>query len=149
MLRSGLGLAIRHGAAKPDIATPDAFKRTLLNARSIAYLEDGLTGTYLKVLFQRLGIADNMHAKYRNARGGEAVAAGEVELGVTQISEILHQKGTDLAGPLPPEIQNYTNFSTAVSTGAKQPAAAGALLKYFTSPDAVRVMKANGLEPGG
>lgn len=59
-------------------------------------------GAYLKVLFQRLGIADNMRAKYRNARGGEAVAAGEVELGVTQISEILHQKGTDLAGPRPP-----------------------------------------------
>ena len=146
--RSGLGLAIRRGAAKPDIATPDAFRRTLLNAKSIAYLEDGLTGTYLKVLFQRLGIADNMQAKYHNARGGEAVAAGEVELGVTQISEILYQKGTDLAGPLPSEIQNYTNFSSAVSAAAKQPAAAGALLKYFMSPDAVRVMKANGLEPG-
>jgi molybdate transport system substrate-binding protein len=144
---SGLGLAIRKGTAKPDIGTTDAFKRTLLNAKSIAYLVDGLTGTYLKVLFQRLGIADAMQAKYKNARGAEAVAAGEAELGVTQISEILFQTGTELAGPLPPEIQNYTNFLSAVSAGAKQADAGRALIKYFASPEAVRVMRANGLEP--
>lgn len=147
--RSGLGLAIRKGATKPDISTTEGFKRTLLGAKSIAYLDDGLTGTYLKVLFQRLGIADNMKSKHTSARGGEAVAAGEVELGVTQVSEILYQKGTELAGPLPPEIQNYTNFSSAVSAGAKQPDAAKALIKYFASPDAVRVMKTIGLEPPG
>ncbi len=110
---------------------------------------DGLTGTYLKVLFQRLGIADNMQSKYKNARGAEAVARGEVELGVTQMSEILYEKGVELAGPLPPEIQNYTNFPAAVSTGARQADAAKALLKYLASPDAARVMKANGLEPPG
>ena len=147
--RSALGIAIRQGAAKPDVSTTEAFKRTMLEAKSIAYLDDGLTGTYLKVLFQRLGIADNVKSKHKGVRGAEAVAAGEVELGVTQISEILYQKGTQLAGPLPPEIQNYTNFSSAVSAGAKQPDAAKALLKYFVSPDAVRVMKANGLEPAG
>jgi molybdate transport system substrate-binding protein len=147
--RSGLGVTSRKGAPKPDVGTTDAFKRTMLDAKSIAYLDDGLTGTYLKVLFQRLGIADNMKAKHKSARGGEAVAAGEVELGVTQISEILYQKGAELAGPLPPEIQNYTNFSSAVSAGAKQPDAAKALLKYFLSPDAVRVMKTIGLEPAG
>jgi molybdate transport system substrate-binding protein len=145
--RSGLGVASRKGAPKPDVGTTDAFKRTMLGAKSIAYLDDGLTGTYLKVLFRRLGIADDMTAKHKSARGGEAVAAGEVELGVTQISEILYQKGTELAGPLPPEIQHYTNFSSAVSAGAKQPDAAKALLKYFLSPDAVRVMKTIGLEP--
>jgi len=118
--RSGVGIGIKKGAPRPDIGTPDAFKRTLLNAKSIAYLEDGLTGTYLKVLFQRLGIADSMRSKYKNTRGGEAVANGEVELGVTQMSEILHQTGAELAGPLPPEIQNYTNFSTAVGAGARQ-----------------------------
>lgn len=147
--RSGLGVAIPRGAPKPDIGTTDAFKRTLLNAKSIAYLEGGLTGTYLKVLFQRLGITESMQAKYKNARGGEAVARGEAELAVTQISEILHEKGAELAGPLPPEIQNYTNFSSAVSTGARQAEAAKALLKYLASPDAARVMKANGLEPAG
>jgi molybdate transport system substrate-binding protein len=145
--RSGLGVASRQGAPKPDVATPDAFKRTLLNAKSIAYLEGGLTGTYLKVLFVRLGITESMQPKYRNARGAEAVASGEVELGITQISEILYQKGTELAGPLPSEIQNYTNFSAAISASAKQPAAAQELIKYFASADAVRVMKANGLEP--
>jgi len=145
--RSGLGVASRQGAPKPDVATPDAFKRTLLNAKSIAYLEGGLTGTYLKVLFERLGIAESMKPKYRNARGAEAVASGEVELGITQISEILYQKGTELAGPLPPEIQNYTNFSAAISAGAKQPGAAQEFIKYFASADAVRMMKANGLEP--
>ena len=146
--RSALGVAVLKGTPKPDIGTSDAFKRTMLNAKSIAFLDDGLTGTYLKVLFQRLGIADAMQAKHKGVRGAEAVAAGEVELGVTQISEILFQKGTELAGPLPPEIQNYTNFAAAVSAKAKQPAVAGELLRYFQSADAVRVMKANGLEPG-
>jgi molybdate transport system substrate-binding protein len=145
--RSSLGIAIRQGAVKPDVATTDAFKRTLVNAKSIGYLDDGLTGTYLKVLFQRLGIADNIKAKHHSVRGAEAVAGGEVELGITQISEILYQKGTELVGPLPPEIQNYTNFSAAISARAKQPGAAQELIKYFASADAVRVMKANGLEP--
>ena len=147
--RSGLGLAIRKGAPKPDIGTTETFKRTLLNAKSIAYLEGGLTGTYLNVLFQRLGIAESMQSKYKNTRGAEAVANGEVELGVTQISEILYQSGAELAGPLPPEIQNYTNFVTAVGAGARQADAARALLKYLASPDAARVMRANGLEPPG
>ena len=147
--RSGLGVAIRKGATRPDISTTEAFKRTLLDAKSIAYLVDGLTGTYLKVLLQRLGITDSMQAKYTNARGAEAVARGEVELGVTQMSEILHQTGAELAGPLPPEVQNYTNFSSAVGARARQDAAARALLRYFASPAAARLMKANGLEPPG
>ena len=147
--RSGLGLAIRKGTPKPDIGTTETFKRTLLNAKSIGYLEGGLTGTYLKVLFQRLGIADSMQSKHKSTRGAEAVARGEVELGVTQMSEILHQTGAELAGPLPPEIQNYTNFVTAIGADARQADAARALLKYLASPDAARVMKANGLEPPG
>lgn len=96
--RSSLGVAIPKGTTKPDLATADAFKRALLNARTIGYLDDGLTGSYLKTLFERLGITDSMKAKYRNTRGAEAVARGEVALGITQISEILHQTGTDLAG---------------------------------------------------
>src|SRR3954469_13757019 len=124
--QSGLGLAVRQGAAKPDITTEEGSKRTLLGAKSVAYLDDGLTGTYLNVLFQRLGIADEIKAKHKSARGAEAVAAGEVELGVTQISEILYQKGTQLAGPLPPPIQNYTHFAGAVSTGTQQSDAARA-----------------------
>lgn len=146
--RSGLGVAYLKGSPKPDIATADAFKRTMLNAKSIGFLDDGLTGTYLKVLFQRMGIADEIKAKHKGVRGAEAVAAGQVELGVTQISEILFQKETALAGPLPAEIQNYTHFGAAVSAGAKQPLPARELIRYFSSPDAVRLMQANGLEPG-
>ena len=145
--RSALGVAIRKGVAKPDISTTEAFKRTLLDAKSIAYLPDGLTGTYLQVLFQRLGIAESMQPKYKNARGAEAVASGEAELGVTQISEILYQTGTELVGPLPSEIQNYTNFPAAISTGAKQADAAKALLNYLASSDSARVLRARGLEP--
>lgn len=147
--RSGLGLAIRKGAPKPDISTTEGFKRTLLDAKSIAYLEDGLTGTYLWGLLKRLDITENIKPKYKSARGAEAVARGEAELGVTQISEILHQKGTDLAGPLPPEIQNYTNFVAAISADAKQAEAARAFLKFLSAPDAARVIRASGLEPAG
>lgn len=146
--RSGLGVAYRKGSRKPDIGTADAFKRAMLDAKSIGFLDDGLTGTYLKVLFQRMGIAEQVKAKHQGVRGAEAVAAGQVELGVTQISEILYQKKTALAGPLPAEIQNYTNFGAAVGAGAKEPAAARDLIRYFRSPEAVRLMKANGLEPG-
>ena len=147
--RSVLGVAFRKGAPKPDVSTTDAFKRTLLDAKSIAYLENGLTGTYLKVLFQRLGITENMQAKHKSTRGAETVARGEAELGVTQLSEILYEKGVELAGLLPPEIQNYTNFPAAVSAGTKQADAAKALLKYLASPDAARVIRAHGLEPPG
>ncbi len=145
--RSALGVAVRVGAAKPDISTVEGFKRTLLDAKSIGFLDDGLTGTYLKGLLQRLGIAEDVRKKHRGVRGAEAVAAGEVELGVTQISEILYQKGTQLAGPLPPGIQNYTNFSAAVATDAKEPAAAREVIRYFASPEAARVMRGIGLEP--
>lgn len=147
--RSVLGVAIRKGAAKPDISTTEAFKRTMLNAKSIGYLNDGLTGSYLKVLFQRLGIADGIQPKHKSVRGAEAVARGEVELGVTQISEILYQTGSDLVGPLPPGIQHYTNFAAAVSVNARQADAAKALLDYLASSDAARVLKAHGLEPPG
>jgi molybdate transport system substrate-binding protein len=144
--RSVLGVAFRKGAPKPDVSTTDAFKRTLLGAKSIAYLDDGLTGTYLKVLFQRLGITENIQSKHKGVRGAEAVARGEVELGITQLSEILYQTGAELAGLLPPEIQNYTNFPAAVSAGARQADAAKALLKYLASPDGAKVLKAHGLE---
>lgn len=147
--RSILGVAIRKGATKPDISTTEAFKRTMLDAKSIGYLNDGLTGTYLKVLFQRLGIAEDVQSKHKSVRGAEAVANGEVELGVTQVSEVLYQAGAELVGPLPPEIQNYTNFAAAVSAKARQAEAADALLKYLASPDAAVVIKAHGLQPPG
>ena len=144
---SGMGVAIRKGAPKPDLSSAEAFKRTMLNAKSVAYIDGGITGSYLTVLFQRLGIVESMKAKFVNTRGAEAVSRGEVEYGVTQISEVLYEKGAELAGPLPPEIQNYTRFSAALSVAARQAEAARALLKFLVSPEAARVLREIGLEP--
>jgi molybdate transport system substrate-binding protein len=145
--RSGLGVAIRKGAPKPDLGTTEAFKRALINAKSISYNERGLTGVYLKGLFERLAITDVVKAKFKDGPGAELVAKGESELGLTQASEIAPVPGAELAGPLPPEIQQYTVFPAGVGASAKQPDAARALLKFLASPDAIRVMKAKGLEP--
>ena len=119
---SGIGVALRKGAAKPDISTRDAFKQTLLSAKSIGFTAAGATGVYLKTLFEKLGIADELVPKLKPLQGGagEAVASGEVEIGMTQISEILPYPGAELAGPLPLDIQSYTYFSAAVSTAAKE-----------------------------
>jgi molybdate transport system substrate-binding protein len=147
--RSGMGVAYRQGAPKPDIGTTEAFKRTLLNAKSVGYTPDGLSGTHLQVVFQRLGITETMKPKAKNGRGAELVSSGEAELGITQMSEILGIPRVELAGPLPPEVQQYTVFPAAISSSAKQPDAANALLKFLASPEAARVLKAKGLEPAG
>jgi len=149
LVRSGAGVAIRKGAPKPDISTTDAFKRTLLNAKSIGYVEQGATGLYLKGLLERLGIAEELKPKTKLLATGaaEAVANGEVEIGMTQISEILPYAEAQLAGPLPPEIQLYTVFPAAISASAKEPEAAKALIKFLTSPAAASVIKAKGMEP--
>ncbi|MEA2902936.1 MAG: molybdate transport system substrate-binding protein [Alphaproteobacteria bacterium] len=145
--RSGLGIAIRTGAPKPDLGTTEAFKKTLLAAKSISYNEQGLTGDYLKVLFGRLGIADAIKAKHKNGSGAELVGKGESDIGITQASEVALVPGVELGGRLPAEIQNYSTFAVAVGASAKAPDAAGALLKLLASPEALRVMKAKGLEP--
>lgn len=147
--RSGLGIAIRKGAPKPDLSSSESFKRALLAATSISYNERGLTGDYLKVLFARLGITDAIKAKHKNGSGAELVGKGESEIGITQASEILLAPGVELGGVLPAEIQNYTVFPAAVATGAKEPEAAKTLLKYLAAPDAMRVMRSQGLEPAG
>lgn len=145
--RSGMGVAIRKGASKPDLGSTEAFKRALLQAKSIAYSETGLTGTYLTGLFERLGISDALKAKTVQGRGAELVGKGEAELGMTQISEILPVAGAELAGPLPPELQHYTVFPAAVATAAQQADAAKDLLKFLASLEAAKVIRAHGLEP--
>ena len=151
LARSGAGVAVKKGAPKPDIGTTEAFKRALLAAKSIAYVEQGGTGIYLKTLLARLGIADEVKAKTKllppENPAAHAIANGEAEIGMTQISEILPYAGADLVGPLPPEIQLYTVFSAAVSTGAKQPDAARALIRFLTAPAAAAVFKIKGLDP--
>jgi molybdate transport system substrate-binding protein len=147
VVRSGIGVAIRKGAPKPELGSTDAFKRAVVNAKSIAFNEAGLTGAYLKTVFQRLGIAEEVKTKHRNGRGAELVAAGEAEIGMTQISEILPVPGAELAGPLPAEIQHYSVFPAAIRAGSPQAEAGSTLIKFLAAPDAVRVLKAHGLEP--
>ncbi len=150
--RSSVGLAVKKGAAKPDISTTEAFKRALLDAKSIAYVEQGASGIYLKSLFERLGIAEQLKPKIKllpaSNPAANAVANGEAEIGMTQISEILPYAGAELVGPLPADIQLYTVFPAAVGAGAKEPDAAKALIKFLTAPAAFPVLKAKGLSPG-
>jgi molybdate transport system substrate-binding protein len=150
--RAGAGLAARKGAPKPDISTTDAFKHALLDAKSIAYVEAGATAPYIKSLFERLGIAEAIKPKLKpqptSNPAAKAVANGEAELGITQISEILPYAGAELVGPLPAEIQLYTVYPAAVAADAKEPEAAKALIKFLTAPAAVTVLKAKGLSPG-
>ncbi len=149
--KSGAGVAIRKGAPRPDLSSADAFKRSLLAAKSIAYVGVGATGANMTRIFERFGIAAEMKAKTRVLSGvsaPEAVAKGEAELGFTQVSEILPVAGAELAGPLPPEVQVYTVFSGAVGAGARQPAAAEAFLKFLTAPAAGPVIRAKGMERG-
>jgi molybdate transport system substrate-binding protein len=150
--RSGAGVAARKGAPKIDIGTPEAFKHALLEAKSIAYVAQGATAPYILGLFDRLGIAEEVKPKLKpqptSNPAAKAVANGEAELGITQISEILPYAGAELIGPIPAEIQLYTVYPAAVAAGTKEGAAAAALIKFMTSPAAIAVLKAKGLSPG-
>jgi molybdate transport system substrate-binding protein len=148
---SVVGMAVRKGAPKPDISTTDAFKRTLLNAKSIGFVEQGNSGIYLKSLFQKLGLTEQLQSKLKplapSNPAAHAVANGEAEIGMTQISEILPYEGAELVGPLPNEIQLHTIFTGAVSAGAKSAEPAKALLAFLKTPASAQVIKANGLDP--
>ena len=152
--RSQIGMVVRAGAAKPDISTPEAFKKTLLSAKSIAY-SDSSSGTYLStVLFQQLGVWDQIQSKSRKVRGppsGEPVAAvvarGEAELGFQQVSELMHVPGIDLVGPIPSELQSRVAFSGALSAAAKEQDAGRALIKFLASPEAAAAITRAGLAP--
>jgi molybdate transport system substrate-binding protein len=150
--RSGAGVAARKGAPKPDISTTEAFKHALIDAKSIAYVEAGATAPYIKSLFERLGIADQIKSKLKpqptSNPAAKAVANGEAELGITQISEILPYAGAELVGPLPADVQLYTVYPAAVAADTKEPDAAKALIKFLTAPAAIAVLKAKGLNPG-
>ena len=149
---SQVGMVVRAGARVPDISTVDAFKRTLLAAQSVGYSDSG-SGTYLStVLFDKLGIADQIARKSRKVRGppsGEPVAAvvarGEVELGFQQVSELLHVPGVTFVGPLPVELQPGFTFAGTITTAARQPGAAAALLRFLASPEAAAVKNKHGL----
>jgi molybdate transport system substrate-binding protein len=146
----GIGVAIRKGAPKPDISTVDAFKQAMLNAKSIGFVENTPTAATLKQIFAKLGIADQVNAKLKplTIQGADAVANGDVEIAMTQVSEILPVAGAELVGPLPADIQVFTVFAAGISTAAKNADGAAALIKFLTSPSAASVIKAKGMEPG-
>ncbi len=148
-VKSGIGIAVRAGAPRPDVSSADAFRRTLLAAKSVAY-STGPSGNYLAGLFERMGIAAEIKAKVRVTQGepvGNFVARGEAEIGFQQIPEILPVKGIDYLGPLPPDIQYITTFSAGIHAAAKQPEAARALIKFLKAPEAAAFYKKHGLEP--
>lgn len=150
LAKSGVGVAVRAGAPKPDIGSAEALKRALLAAKSIAY-STGPSGLYLAGLFERMGIAEELKPKIRQVQGepvGAVVARGEAEIGFQQVSELLPVAGIDFLGPLPAEIQQITVFSAGRHVGAKEPDAAKALVDFIASPSAVPVIKKTGMEPG-
>jgi molybdate transport system substrate-binding protein len=150
LAQSGLGIAIRAGARKPDITTVEAFKRSLLGAKSIAYAKEGASGVAFAALIRRLGIAEDLKAKSKlTATGeevGEAVVRGEAELGVLPVSEILPVRGAELLGTFPADTQSYIVMVAAVAAGAKAGDAARDLVKFLVAPSALPVLTAKGME---
>jgi molybdate transport system substrate-binding protein len=147
--RSVVGLAVRQGAPKPDISSVEALKRTLLAARSIGY-SDGPSGAYVTGLLQHLGVAEEVRAKTRLTSGpvAELVANGEAEVGMQQIVAILPVKGADLVGPLPAELQNVIVYAAGIAAAAQNADGAAAFIGFMAAPEAVRIIRAKGLEPG-
>lgn len=152
LAKVGVGVAVKEGAPKPDIATTDAFTRTLLAAKSVAYIDPksgGSSGIYFDKLLERLGIAETVRAKAKLMTGGyvaELVAKGEAEIAVHQISEIVPVKGVTLVGPLPADIQRTTVYAGGVSSAAADATAAKALLAFLSGADAAAVLKSRGME---
>jgi molybdate transport system substrate-binding protein len=153
LAKVGVGVVVKAGAPLPDISTDDAFKRALLAAKSVAYIDPkagGSSGIYVAGLLQRLGIAEQVNAKAVLVHGGavaDHVADGEAEIGVHQISEILPVAGVTLVGPLPADIQNFTVYSAGVGTAAKDAAAAKSFVEFLTGPHAQPIIKAKGMMP--
>ena len=146
--RSGLGLAVRAGAPKPDIGTVEAFKRALLAAKSIVRSRDGTSGQYFAALVERLGLAEELRGKVLLGPGGyvaELVAKGEVEMAVQQVSELLPVEGVQLAGPFPEELQLYSVFTAGIGSACRDRQAAAAFIDFLTAPTALPVFRAKGL----
>jgi molybdate transport system substrate-binding protein len=152
LAKVGVGVMVKAGAPKPDVSTVDAFKQTLLKAKSVAYIDPasgGSSGIYVAGLLDRLGIAAEIKPKARLKQGGhvsDLVVSGEAEMGIHQMSEIVSQSGVTLVGPLPKEIQNYTTYAVGLSGTAKERAAAEAFIKVLTGPSAAAVLKSKGME---
>jgi molybdate transport system substrate-binding protein len=151
LARVGIGVMVKAGAPRPDISTVEALKRTLLAAKSVAYIDPasgGSSGIYLARLWERLGIADALKPKTKLKQGGsvaDLIVNGEAEIGFQQASEIIASPGVSLIGQLPNEIQNYTVYSGAISTSAQSPAAA--FIAWLRRPAMAPILEAKGLLP--
>jgi molybdate transport system substrate-binding protein len=150
LVRSGVAIAVRAGAPRPDIGSEASVRQAVLNARSLSY-STGPSGVYLTRLFERWGIAEEIKNRIVQAPPGvpvgSLVADGKVELGFQQLSELMNLAGIDVLGPLPPEIQTVTTFSGGVSTTSMQPEAVRALLGFMASPAVAETKIRNGMEP--
>jgi molybdate transport system substrate-binding protein len=153
---TGIGICVRKGAPAPDVSTPEAFKRALLAAASVAYVAPAggsVTGPHIEAVFRRLGIAEQMAAKTKLAAGGPngrvsvLVSSGEAEIGLQQVSELISNPGVDVIGMLPADLQQTTIYSAGITTSAKQADAARALIGALAAPSAKPIFKAKGLEP--
>lgn len=152
LARVAIGVMVPKGAKLPDISSVDAFRRALMEAKTVAYIDPasgGSSGIYLDKLFEKWGIADQIRAKAKLKRGGyvaDLLVSGDAELGIHQISEIVPVKEVVLVGPLPAEIQNYTTYAGAVSATARDAAAAKAFLDLLAGPSGAAVLKDKGME---
>jgi molybdate transport system substrate-binding protein len=149
LAQSGIGIAVRAGAPKPDIGTVAALKRALLETKSIAFSRLGASGIHFADVIERLGIAAEVRRKAHisDSYVGEVTARGEAEMAVQQISELMPVDGIDIVGPLPDEVQKISVFAAGIFQAARNPAGAGKLISYLAEPRLVPVLIRKGLEP--
>jgi molybdate transport system substrate-binding protein len=156
LARTGIGIAVRKGAPKPDVSTPEALKRALLAAKTVGHAAPSggsITAAHIQGVFQRLGIASQVTPKVKLAAGGPngrvsvLVSSGEAEIGLQQVSELMSNPGVEVIGMLPDELQQITIYSAGVTTSARGAEAAKALVKVLTAPSAAPIYKAKGLDP--
>ena len=151
LVKSGVGVAVKAGAPKPDVSSGEALKQALIAAKSVGY-STGPSGVYMASLFEKWGIADQVKAKAKITQPGVPVAtvirSGEAEIGFQQVSELIHEAGIDFLGPLPNDIQRITTFSGGIHSNAKEKDAARALQSFLTAPTNAGTLKRHGLSPG-
>jgi molybdate transport system substrate-binding protein len=156
LARTGIGIAVRKGAPKPDVSTAEALKRALLAAKTVGHAAPAggsITAAHIMQMFEKLGIAAEVTPKVKLAAGGPngrvsvLVSSGEAEIGLQQVSELMSNPEVEVIGMLPAELQLTTIYSAGVTANARQPEAARALVRFLAAPEAMMIYKAKGLDP--